>query len=444
VTPIGSDPDGPDEAEQPVNSKTQAREQPEIVSGPAYAAAEPSKESAPLVAEEVAPDEAAVAVESSEGGAPAGPVRTTLRQLDWRLIGMILAIKGVFYIYGTQAYQALTNSSIGSLRNWLGIWNRWDAVHYINLAENGYQATGEARFLIIFYPLFPWLTRLVALVFGNYIFSGLVVAGIASIAAGLLLQKVIRLDYEKEFADRTVWLMFIFPTSYALHVPYTESLLISLALGSFLMARTDRWLLAGALGALACLSRINGLVLVPALAVEAAHQYWVTRRWRWQWLWIGLVGLGVFGYLLLNYHVTGNPFMFMTYRREHWYQVLSWPWEGVRGKILEALHPTGAGESWVIVTVHEILFIALGFVATVWACIKLRPSYAAWMIGNWLLFTSTTFIIGVSRFTLVMFPLFILFSALSARRIWYTAITVASLLYLALFTGLYVEGHWVS
>jgi hypothetical protein len=443
VKPIDPDPDHPSEAEQPVTGETDAVPRQEMASASERTGTEPSTESAPLATEEVAPDQEGAAV-SREGPAPSGPVSFFLRELDWQLIGMILAIKGVFYVYGTQAYQALTNGSIGSLGNWLGIWNRWDAVHYMNLAEHGYQPTGEARFLIIFYPLFPWLTRLVAIVFGSYIFSGLVVAGIASIAAGLLLQKLIRLDYENQFAERAVWFMFIFPTSYALHVPYTESLLLALALGSFLAARTDRWLLAGVLGALAAMSRINGLVLIPALAVEAAHQYWRTRRWRWKWLWIGLIGLGVLAYLLLNYHVTGNPFMFMTYRREHWYQVLSWPWVGVRGKILEALHPSASGESWVIVTVHEILFIALGLGATIWACIRLRPSYAAWMVGNWLLFTSTTFLIGVSRFTLVMFPLFILFSGLSARRVWYAALTVASLLYLALFTGLYVEGHWVS
>jgi len=367
--------------------------------------------------------------------------RSALRLLDWRVVGMILAIKALFYIYGTQAFQVLTNSRIGSFRGWLEIWNRWDAVHYLNLAQNGYQASGEDRFLIIFYPLFPWLTRIAALVFGDYILSALVLAGIASVAAGLLLRGLLHLDYTGEIAERSVWFMFIFPGSAVLHLPYTESLLLALVLGSFLAARTDRWAVAGILGALACLSRINGVVLIPALIAEAGYEFWLTRRWHWQWLWIGLIGLGVMGYLLLNYHVHGDPFMFMTYRREHWFQILSWPWTGIWAKIQVALH--GSGEQWVILGVQDLLFMILGFVGTVWACIKLRPSYAVWMVCNWLLFTSTSFIIGVSRFTVVMFPLYILFSRLSARRIWYTTITVWSLLFLALFTGLYVEGHWI-
>src|SRR5438270_11818020 len=125
-----------------------------------------------------------------------------IRRLDWKLIGTILAIKALFYWYGTQAYQVLTNSSIGSFKNWLALWNRWDAVHYVTLAANGYQATGEARFLIVLYPLFPGSTRTAALIFRNYVVSALIVVAIASIAAGLLLKQLVKLDYSDAVADR--------------------------------------------------------------------------------------------------------------------------------------------------------------------------------------------------------------------------------------------------
>ncbi len=368
-------------------------------------------------------------------------VRSGLRWLDWRVVGMILAIRVVYYFYATQAFQVLTNSRIGTFERWLSIWNHWDAVHYLSLARNGYQATGEARLLIIFYPLFPWVIRLAALVFGNYILSAVVVVGIASVAAGLLLKELVQLDYPRETAYQAVWFMFIFPGSAALYLPYSESMLLAFSLGSFLAARKDRWAMAGILGGLAALTRINGMVLIPALMVEAGHQFYLTRRWRRQWLWIGLIGLGVLAFLALNYYVLGNPLMFMTYRREYWFQALSWPWNGIWGKIGMALR--GSGERGAIIGVQDLLFIILGFAATVWSCFKLRPSYAVWMVCNWLLFTSTGFILGVSRFSVVMFPVYIIFSELSANRIWYMAITVWSLLFLALFTGLYVEGHWI-
>src|SRR3989442_6900306 len=211
------------------------------------------------------------------------PLPLFIRRLDWKLIGTLLAIKALFYLYGTQAYQVLTNSSIGSFKNWLALWNRWDAVHYVALAENGYQATGEARFLIIFYPLFPWLTRIAALIFRNYVVSALIVVAIASIAAGLLLKQLVKLDFGEEVGDRAVWFLFIFPGSAALHTPFTESVLLALAIGSFLAARKERWLVAGLLCALACFSRIYGLVFISALAVEAGHHYLLTRECRCHW-----------------------------------------------------------------------------------------------------------------------------------------------------------------
>src|SRR5205807_8817046 len=161
-------------------------------------------------------------IEQREGEPPTNQARERqsvplfIRRLDWKLIGTILAIKALFYLYGTQAYQVLTNSSIGSFKNWLALWNRWDAVHYVTLAENGYQATGEARFLIVFYPLFPWLTRITALVFRNYVVSALIVVALASIAAGLLLKQLVKLDYSDAVADRAFWFLFIFRGSAAL------------------------------------------------------------------------------------------------------------------------------------------------------------------------------------------------------------------------------------
>ena len=41
--------------------------------------------------------------------------------------------------------------------NWLEIWNRWDATHYLTLAEKGYAAAGDSRVLLVFFPLYPWL-----------------------------------------------------------------------------------------------------------------------------------------------------------------------------------------------------------------------------------------------------------------------------------------------
>ena len=197
--------------------------------------------------------------------------------------------------------------------------------------------------------------------------------------------------------------------------------------------------LAGVFGALACLTRVNGLVLIPALVVEAGHQYWTTRRWQWQWLAIGIIPLGFGGYLLLNLYVTGDAFAFFAIQRQNFHKSLTWPWIGIDSSI-GALGREAAEAQ--MIGVQELLFIVLGLVCTVVSWIKLRPIYSVWMTVNWLLFTSVTFVLSVPRYTLTMFPIFILFAMLATRRIWLAVLTFWSILYLGLFASVFVWGRW--
>ena len=66
---------------------------------------------------------------------------------------------------------------------------------------------------------------------------------------------------------------------------------------------------------------------------------------------------------------------------------------------------------------QEVTFIALGLVCTIVSWIKLRPVYSVWMTGNWILFVCVSFVLSVPRYTLTMFPIFILFAMLAARRV---------------------------
>ncbi len=92
---------------------------------------------------------------------------------------------------------------------------------------------------------------------------------------------------------------------------------------------------------------------------------------------------------------------------------------------------------------EEFFFIVLGFACTVWCWRALRASYAVWMALNWLLFTSTSFVISVPRYTLAMFPIFILFARFTAARlVWSGIITFWSLTFMALFITLFVQGEW--
>src|ERR1044071_6580600 len=364
---------------------------------------------------------------------PLHPTRSGWSAADTETALLVLGLKVLVLMLAVVSVQTLFDQK----ESWHTLWNRWDASHYLTLAENGYAATGEGQFSIVFYPLYPWLVRAVGFVCQSYFGGSLLVSGAASICAGLLLRRLVGLDYPEKVARLTVWFLFIFPTAYFLHIGYSESLFLALVLGCLLAARRQFWAVAGVLGALAGLTRVNGLLLVPTLLVEAWLQYRHTRRIDWRWLWIAAIGLGFAGYLLLNYRVTGDPFAFSKIMEEHWYKKYAPPWVGIRDVWLR-IPSFNLTEG-----LHEFIFIVFSFLCAVWCWIKLRPSYAVWVTLNWLLITSTTYVVSVPRYCLTLFPIFILFACFGAKRpLAGRIMTALSLLLLALFAMKFAHGTW--
>ena len=346
---------------------------------------------------------------------------------------LVIALKGFVLLVAVLSVGTLFDQK----ESWATLWNRWDATHYLRLAEHGYTSSGEGFFSLVFYPLYPWLVRATAFVCQNYFIAALVVSGLATIAAGLLLRRLVELDQSAKVAQLAVWFLLIFPTAYFLHIAYSESLFLAVVVGSLLAARMQAWAIAGLLGALACLTRVNGLVLIPTLFVEAWLQYSQTRKIDWRWLWIGATGLGFAVYLLLNYQVTGSPFTFQKIMEEHWYKKITSPWVGVYG-VWGRIPYYNLTEG-----LHEFIFIVLSLICTIWSWIKLRPTYAVWMTLNWLLITGTAFVVSVPRYCLTFFPIFIIFARIAVKRpLIGQIISVVSLLLLALFATKFAHGTW--
>lgn len=365
--------------------------------------------------------------------------RWGLRRHDWQMIGIVISIKALLFLFAGQSYQVLQNQRVAGFHGWLEIWNRWDAVNYQKIAQFGYSATGEMQPLLVFYPLYPWTVRLLAFFTRDYMVSAFIVSTLASLVAAIVLLRLVELDYPRELAQRAVWFLFIFPTSYFLHIGYTESLFLMLALSCVYAARKQSWLVAALLGALTCMTRANGLVLGPVLLVEAAYRYRNTRRWQWQWLFILLPGLGFGGYLLLNKYVTGDAFAFTSLMQQFFSKSLASPITGIDNALGSLSRAPSEAE---MIGMQEVLFIALGLVCTIVSWIKLRPAYSVWMTGNWLMFVSVSFVLSVPRYTLTMFPIFILFAMLAVRRMWFAVITIWSILYLSFFTSMFTWGRW--
>ncbi|HEX9797188.1 MAG TPA: mannosyltransferase family protein [Anaerolineales bacterium] len=155
----------------------------------------------------------------------------------------------------------------------LGVWLRWDAVHHMRLAQFGY--LGAEVGSSTFYPLYAGLVALVRpLLGGATLVTGLLVSTLAALAAFTLLHRLVSERVSSGTARWTLLALAVFPTSFFLIAPYTESLFLALTLGALLAAHRQRWLLAGLLAGLSALTRGPGIVNALPLAWIAWH------RWR--------------------------------------------------------------------------------------------------------------------------------------------------------------------
>jgi 4-amino-4-deoxy-L-arabinose transferase-like glycosyltransferase len=378
--------------------------------------------------------------------------RAERSRLDTRLLLFTFATKAAVLAIG---YVALW-SVIGHPPGFVEPWDRWDAPHYTDIAVFGYMANdpgtlvhpgyrqiypGDADLYIVFFPLFPWLVALVDALLDAPAVSAFVVATIASLAVAPVLYRLVAADLGHRIGLVSALFLLIFPTAYFLHIGYTESLFLALSFGSLWLARTNRWWLAGIASALAGLTRINGLILVPALAVEAWLDWRANRRVRLGWLAIAGAAIGFAIYLGINLAVYGDAFQFAFVQRSHWFKELSWPWEGI-GSIL-AWYRVGDVESILIRATAEIAFVVIGLVATVATLLRHRPTWGVWMAGNWLLFVSTTFVQSVPRYSLVLFGIVVWAAVIAERRPaigWLLA--AGSIATLASFAWRFGAGQW--
>jgi hypothetical protein len=175
--------------------------------------------------------------------------------------------------------------------------------------------------------------------------------------------------------------------------------------------------------------------------VEAWLQWRRDRRLRVEWLAIAGAGIGFGIYLWLNWSVYGDPLAFSEIQSGHWSKDLSPPWEGIGGVLnwFRSSRP----DAVFMYGGMELLFVVIGLVATVATALWLRPTWAAWMAGNWLLSVSTGFVLSVPRYSLVLFGI-VVWAAIIAQR-WRRAgwvLASASVTALAYFAWRFGAGQW--
>lgn len=245
---------------------------------------------------------------------PALPALPTLRRAAPALLGY--AAVRLLGLVALAVWSAARDKSAYKL-----LTARWDSVWYTRVAELGYGyevrlPNGDVHSNLAFFPLLPWLERLLASVTPmSYADAGFAVSVVASLTAAWGVFAVADHVYGRRAGVCAVLLWAVLPVGIVQSMAYSESLFTALAAWSLYAVLTGRWLTAGTLALLAGLTRPVGLAVVAAVWTAAIASYVRERStpatphgapaWR-RALAMLIAPLGAAGYVLWVGHRTGQ------------------------------------------------------------------------------------------------------------------------------------------
>ena len=205
------------------------------------------------------------------------------------------------------------------------LWNHWDTRHYIGIAQEGYTSVGDERLRLVFFPLYPLLMRLLSPLTGGSVFlAGMLISRLCAMGCAALLYELAYRTYGAREARLAVAYFLLSPMSVFLNCCYTEALFLLLTLGAMVLLRRGHPWLAALCGMGSALTRMPGVIvaglMLIALLAELPRRGPDVRRIAGCAGQMLLVFAGLLIYWAINWAVTGDPLMYMTYQKENWFQ----------------------------------------------------------------------------------------------------------------------------
>ena len=352
----------------------------------------------------------------------------------------------LFPAHPVEAWQGLSFPD----HNWIDAFVRWDSFWYQAIVDP------HPRFLPVgyshanFFPLYAWVSWIVALPFRMFLdlehaffAGGLIVSSISFVLGLKAVERVALKVAGEEVANRTMWLIALFPFSFFFTAVYADALYFCLCAWSLALALDGRWYAACAIAVLASFTRIPGIALFPALGLEYLRQH----GWRFGpprkalmcAVILALAPIAIASYFELRY---GHPLEFVRARQAGWNRA-----SGIQGYSRDfryffarpMLPCNGVGECLKEFAPTRVLlgvtYLALLPISAALALInrqKLGVGLTVWVLASILMSLPNGFD-GVGRFTAVLFPIFISAAMLLRNRTAFTLVCAACVPFLLLF-----------
>lgn len=355
-----------------------------------------------------------------------------------------ISFRVIVYIISALIMALQTSNTMSfSLENFFGGWTRWDASHYIKIAELGYCGAIEdgKHLFLVFFPLFPYLMRAVSAFVGNTAMAGMIVSTLTYAGGCVYLYKIGKKYGGQEVGRNLALLVAMYPFAFFFGGIMTESLFLFLSAATLYYLDEHKWWWAVLFGALATMTRIQGVLLgIPALVeaflvyrpIQALKEKAYSRIYgfigRCASFLLMLTGLAY--YLWVNYRVEGDPFRFLYYQESHWHQG-----HGNIVKTIKYIFDYSFREGYDVSTrmalwVPQMILILISAGFLIFSIKKIRPMYYLYGAAYIYLTFSASWLLSSGRYFACNIPLFLVIAVGGAKKkslVWMIAILFAML-----------------
>ncbi len=389
-----------------------------------------------------------MATDASRGIAAADPV--TSRHLAFLVTRALVIATGfaaltLFPAHPVESWQGLAFPG----NNWIDGLVRWDSFWYESIVDPRPRFVPEYLSNANFFPFYSWVSWVVSLPLRLFLdlepaffIGGLIVSSAAFLLGLAAVDRLTTRLAGPDVSSRTVWLIAVFPFSFFFTVVYADALYFCLCAWSLTFASERRWPLACALAAMASMTRIPGVALFPALALEYVRQNPSSASIRKAAPLILILAIGpivIGSYFSWRYD---DPLAFLHARQLGWNRasgIAGWardfgyffeqPIFACAG-LADCVREFAPTRALLGVTYLALLPLSIGL--TLAAARTLGVGLTTWALVSIALSLPNGFD-GVGRFTAVLFPVFIALAMRLRTRAAFVTVCLASVPFLLLF-----------
>ena len=229
-----------------------------------------------------------------------------------------------------------------------------------------------------------------------------------------------------------ILLLLVFPTAFFLNIVYTEALFLFLTMATFYYAFKKNFYLAGAFALLGALTHSNGVFLALPILWETVRLYGWKSTLSPKIIPATFAPLASFAFIFYDYLKFHSLFLFFNIESA-WGRSFSINW----AHFSLFSHPS-------IVNMGIDIFFTL-FILTMICLVykKLSALYAVFMSLTVLAALTSGTLMSIGRYSLVLFPIFILLAKVK-NKTFQQAWIFSSVLFLALDIILFVNNYWAG